>query len=66
MFFPHKSTFVADMVFSAEDKAVIENDYVEKGWTAYKIWKEHPTKNWTRSSVQRLIKKYERNRFYET
>ena len=25
------------MVFSIEDRAIIQNDYVEKGWTAYNI-----------------------------
>ena len=46
------------MVFSSEDKAVIINDYEEKGWTAYKIWKEHKSKRWVLSSVQRLVKKF--------
>ena len=32
--------FSASMVFSDKDKAIIENDIVEKNWTAYKIWKE--------------------------
>jgi len=45
------------MVFSSEDKAVIKNDFEEKGWTAYKIWKEHPTKKWVLRSVQRLVNK---------
>ena len=45
------------MVLSYEDKIIIQNDYEEKGWTAYKIWKVHETKNWNYSSVKRLIKK---------
>ena len=45
--------------FTDEDKAVIRNDYDEKGWNAYNIWKEHPSKGWVESSVRRLIRKYE-------
>ena len=45
------------MVFSSDDKAVIKNDHEEKGWNAYKIWKEHQSKGWVLSSVQRLVKK---------
>ena len=45
------------MVLSFEDKIIIQNDLEEKEWTAYKIWKEHPTKNWSISSVQRLVNK---------
>ena len=47
------------MTFSNEDKAIIKNDYEEKGWSAYRIWKEHPSKGWVESSVRRLIRKYE-------
>lgn len=46
--------------FSQDDKAVIKNDYEEKGWNAYTIWKEHPAKNWDRVSVWRLVKKFEK------
>ena len=49
------------MVFSSDDKAVIKNDYLEKGWTAYEICKRHPSKNWYKGSVQKLI-----NRFIES
>ena len=45
------------MVLSLEDKDIIQNDLEEKEWTAYKIWKEHPTKKWSISSVQRLVNK---------
>ena len=45
------------MVLSFEDKVIIKNDLEEKNWTAYKIWKEHPTKKWSISSVQRLVNK---------
>ena len=34
---------------------------MEKGWEAYRIWKEHPTKGWDRVSVRRLIKRFELN-----
>ena len=47
------------MVFSDEDKAIIKNDYDEKGWNAYNIWKNHPAKGWVESSVRRLIRRYE-------
>ena len=41
------------MVFSKEDKIIIQNDYEEKGWSANKIWKDHSSKNWTYTSVKR-------------
>ena len=47
------------MTFSNEDKAIIKNDCEEKGWSAYRIWKEHPSKGLVESSVRRLIRKYE-------
>lgn len=45
------------MVFSDADKAIIQH-YYEKGYTAYKIWKENPEKNWDKSSLHRLIKRF--------
>ena len=45
------------MVFSSKDLAVIENDYKEKGWSAYRIWKNHLTKKWHYSSVKRVVQK---------
>ena len=44
------------MVLSKEDKVIIQNDYEKKGWSAYKIWKGHLSKNWTCTSVKRLFK----------
>ena len=44
------------MVFSKQDKIITQNDYEEKGWSAYKIWKDRPSKNWTYTSVKRLLK----------
>ena len=32
------------MVLSSEDKAIVKNDYEEKGWTAYQICQEHESK----------------------
>ena len=52
------SLLSVNMVFSSDDKAVIKNDYLEKNWTAYRICKEHPTKNWNSVSVQRLLKRF--------
>ena len=49
------------MVFSDDDKAVIKNHYFEKGWSAYRICKEHPTKKWYKGSVQRLINQLKEN-----
>ena len=46
------------MVFSKEDKITIQNDYEVKGWSAYKIWKDHSSKNWTYTSVKRLLKHF--------
>ena len=44
------------MVFSNEEKATSKNDFEKKGWTAYRICKEHESKKWLLSSVQRLLK----------
>ena len=46
------------IVFSKEDKIIIKNDYEETGWSAYKIWKDHSLKNWTYTSVKRLLKHF--------
>ena len=50
------------MVFSSEDKAIIKNDYEEKGWTAYQICKEHKSKERVLSSVQRLLKRFKEDK----
>ena len=44
------------MVFSKKDKIIIQNNYEEKGWYAYKFWKDHSSKSWTYTSVKRLLK----------
>jgi len=49
------------MVFSKEDKIIIQNDYEEKAWSAYQIWKSHTLKNWNYSSVKRLLKRFKDN-----
>ena len=49
------------MVFSSEDKAIIKNDFVKKGWSSYRICHEHPSKNWNRVSVHRLMKQFEKD-----
>ena len=33
-------------------------NYEEKGWSAYKIWKDHSSKNWTYTSVNRLLNRF--------
>ena len=45
------------MVFSDADKAIIRH-YHDKGYSAYRIWKENPEKKWDKSSVNRLVKRY--------
>ena len=45
--------------FSSDDKAVIRNDFEEKGWTPYRIAPEHGAKGWVESSVRRLLDKYQ-------
>ena len=39
--------YLFTIVFSKEDQIIIQTDYEEKGWSAYKIWKDH-------SSAKRL------------
>ena len=46
------------MVFSKEDKIIIQNDYEKKGWSVYKIWKDHSSKNWTFTSIKRFLKSF--------
>ena len=36
---------------------MIENDFLECGWSAYKIYQEHQAKGWVLSSVKRLVRK---------
>ena len=50
--------YLFTIVFSKEDKIIIKNDYEEKGWSAYKIWKDHSLKNWTYTSVKRVLKRF--------
>ena len=45
------------MVLTDKQKTVIENDFNEKGWNAYKIWKEHLSFECSRVAVHKLIKK---------
>ena len=49
------------MFFSSEDKALIKNDFVEKGWSSQGICQEHPSKNWNRVSVHGLLKRFEKD-----
>ena len=44
------------MVLTDRQKAVIENDFNEKGCNAYKIWKEHPSFECSQMAVHNLIK----------
>ena len=50
--------YLLTMVFSKEDKIIIQNDYEEKRWSAYKISKDYLLKNWTYTSVKRLLKRF--------
>ena len=45
------------MVLTGKQKAIIENDFNENGWNAYKIWMEHPSYECSRIAVHTLIKK---------
>ena len=50
--------YLFKLVFSNKDKIIIKNDYEEKWWSAYKIWKEHSSKNWNYIFVKRLLKRF--------
>ena len=45
------------MVLTEKQKAVIENDFIEKGWNAHKIWQEHRSFECSRMAIHNLIKK---------
>jgi len=45
------------MVFSEEDKVVIKVLHQEKGYGAKKFIKEFPNKNWSLSSLKKLLTK---------
>lgn len=45
------------MTFSEEDKALIKNLYLIKGYSSRKLISEFPMKNWKRASLDRLLKK---------
>ena len=46
------------MMFSIKDKPIIKKDCDEKVWTAYRICKEHKSKEWILSSVQLILKQF--------
>jgi len=45
------------MGFSYEDKVLIKNLYLIKGYGARKLMSEFPEKNWKKSSFNKLLKK---------
>ena len=45
------------MVFTTEDKALIKNLYLLKGYGAHRLLAEFPTKNWTLGGLDYLLKK---------
>ena len=45
------------MVFSNEDKIIIQIDSEEKNWSANKVWKNHHSKKWECSS-ECLLKEF--------
>ena len=53
------------MVFSNKEKAVIKNDFLQRGWNAYKICKEYPTKSWKRVSIYRLLKLFQEDNYMD-
>jgi len=47
-----------NMVFSNKDKVLIENLYQMKGYNARQLRTKFPDKEWTKSSINRLLKKF--------
>ena len=47
-----------NMVFSDEDKILIANVYQLKGYKAMELMNEFPSKWWTKSSINRMLKKF--------
>ena len=45
------------MVLTNDQIVVIKNDYEEKCWTPYRIWREHPRFQCSRGVVEYLVKK---------
>ena len=45
------------MPFSTEDKIVIKHYRIEKNYSAMKLLREFPDKNWTRSGLDYLLRK---------
>ena len=45
------------MVLTDKQKADIENDFNEKGWNAYKIWKKYRSFECSRIAIHNLIEK---------
>ena len=54
-------SFYGNHGISSEEKAVIKNDFLERGWNGWKICKEHPTESWNRVSIYRLLKGFQEN-----
>ena len=53
------------MGFSEGDKATIINCFIDMKWRGREICRQFKSKNWPRSSVDRLIRKYEETGSYE-
>ena len=53
-----------NMVFSADDRILIENLYKFKNYGAKRLIREFPTKGWSVSSVNKLLKKFTRHRHH--
>ena len=45
------------MVLTKDQIAVVKNDLEERSWSAYRIWKEHPTFNCSKNTIINLVKK---------
>ena len=44
-----------NMGLLTQDKMiVVKNDLEEKGWSSYRIWKEHPTFNYSKNTITNL------------
>ena len=57
--------FAEIMVFSNEEKAVIKNNFLERGWNAYKVCNVYPIKCWNRVSVYRLVKRLQEDNYMD-
>ena len=44
-------------VLTHDQIAVVKNDLEEKGWSSYRIWKEHPSFQCSKNTIIKLVRK---------